>query len=197
MLLILDSTAIQAISLQSLLQEYLVVDGTFTDLLRTLFSVERQQICMDQFRKPPFIRHKQINPETPLPPLASDRHTDQLSTHEYFRRIRDSLEDTAAQVAISAPAHTTFKRDGLEDAPHLLVYGAICRHIEQRTDKVPPRKVIVCFSNYLKVVDYLSKQSTDGFVGKYFLGAYDGTISIPIELGHNEELPVNIAICIH
>lgn len=152
---------------------------------------------MDQFRKPPFVRHKQINPSTPLPPLASNRHTDQLSAHEYFRRIRDSLEDTAARVAISAPLHTLFKRDGLEDAPHLLVYGAICHHIESRTDRVPPREVLICVSNYLKVIDYLSNQSTDGFTGKYSFGAYDGTMSIPINLGTNESIPVNSAICIH
>lgn len=152
---------------------------------------------MGQFRKPPFVRYKQINPETPLPPLASNRHTDQLSNHEYFRRIRDALGDTGAQVAISAPARTTFTQNGLEDAPHVLVYWAICRHIESRTDKVPPREVIICLSNYLKIVDYLSSQSLDGFAGKYFFPAYDGTMSIPINLGISDAVPVNSAICIH
>lgn len=151
---------------------------------------------MQQFRKPPFVRYKQINPETPLPP-ASNRHTDQLSNREYFRRIRDSLGDTGEQVAISAPARTSFTHDGFEDAPHVLVYWAICLHIGQRTDKVPPREVLICVSNYLKIVDFLSNQSVDGFTGTYFFPAYDGTMSIPINLGINEAIPVNSVICVH
>lgn len=201
MLVNLDKAIIQAISLQSLGQESLVL--ATNALLTNAFQRGEAVKNMAQFRKPP-IRHKQINPETPLPPsLAVDRNTDRLKKQEYLSRLIASLEDTGAQVAISAPAHTRFERDGLEDMPQLFVDGAIWHHIERRTDKVPPRYIYICLANYQNLARYLSIHSPEGFTGIYFFGAQDGTMSIPIWLGHdampgvNEAIPVNVAYCIH
>jgi hypothetical protein len=113
------------------------------------------------------------------------------------------MEDTGNQVAISAPAYTRFERDGFGDIPNLFVEGAIWHHIELRTDKVPPRYVYICLANYQNLARYLSIHSSEGFTGKYFFSAQDGTMSIPILLGHdgmpnvNEAIPVNVAYCIH
>jgi hypothetical protein len=157
---------------------------------------------MDQF-KWPYMRRKRPDPQTPLPPFASDRYTDRLKRQEYFRKLTETLDENRRQTSAPDPAITKFELNGLENHPHLLVYGSICHHIDLRSDKAPPHIVFISHANYLRVVEFLSRQSQEGFTGKYFFPAYDGTESIPIKLCHDampnvsESIPANIAYCVH